>query len=797
MTKVSERRQLLKELNEDQFRNEALVPLLKKMGCEKVRERHGPDEYGKDITFIDPSPLGESHVAIVAKVGNISGAASGASNLSVVKNQINMAIDLPIEDVERKSKYRVNRVIVWTNGNISGNAQKQIIETLTDQFRNVDFKDGQATLELLEEYYPAFFTIRDPHVSEYYSGCKEFYSRLEEIRALGGSTENHRLPAIFVSPILAPFPRDLSTRKTTSKKEYSYRDLIEMPGDLVITGIAGSGKSTLLRHLLITIIKNNELKSRRSPIPILIEFKNLDLEDEHTIELTANSQFVRFVSDQLSTELKNDFIDGKVILLIDGLDELKEEDRIFGALERIRDFKKKFPSTRIIITTRLISTIESPERFSEYRILNIENLTSTQMSKFIDRWFSVDNQINYRLKKIVQKPLSLHGLPQTPLTLAIVAILYGSGAKELPANLTELFQKYTELVLGRWDESRDISVQFEWRVKAFLLQKIGWKMQKQRKLNVSEFDLKDTIKNVGVERGLPIDTNIFFKEVVDRAELLVQNDNGVYEFAHRSFQDYFSGIEIISQSEPMKIIIDSINDPWWSQAIFFACGLRPDNAESIQAIMNEVGSVDSGKLYIAVFLGRLAQAIYLAPRKTKDKAVRMSLDLLIESWDDICLGFTNLKEKHDLSNKIPGHLVLVGIYAGFGIMAFGSITLTSVLSDIAREDVLDTKNDVSSREQQKREWAAFLLSAACAECDNIDDFVRLYDSGIIRDPAFLIFGSSFADDIESRDWLDKEKKQSVKRLNKKLKKKVNKYKKGQLGYLERDPIPLPSPTDVS
>lgn len=37
MTNQSKRRRILRELNEVQFRNEALVPL-KKKGCEKVRE---------------------------------------------------------------------------------------------------------------------------------------------------------------------------------------------------------------------------------------------------------------------------------------------------------------------------------------------------------------------------------------------------------------------------------------------------------------------------------------------------------------------------------------------------------------------------------------------------------------------------------------------------------------------------------------------------------------------------------------------------------------------------------------
>ncbi len=109
---------MLQELNETEFRQEVLIPLLKKMGFEKVRERHGPQEYGKDITFFEPSAFGGTHFAVVAKVGNISGAATGKQNLETVKTQIDQAFSLPFDDVEDKKSYQVERVIVWTTGEI-------------------------------------------------------------------------------------------------------------------------------------------------------------------------------------------------------------------------------------------------------------------------------------------------------------------------------------------------------------------------------------------------------------------------------------------------------------------------------------------------------------------------------------------------------------------------------------------------------------------------------------------------------------------------------------------------------
>ena len=44
-------RKFLKEMNEDEYRELIIVPLLRSMGYKKVRVTHGVTEFGKDIIF--------------------------------------------------------------------------------------------------------------------------------------------------------------------------------------------------------------------------------------------------------------------------------------------------------------------------------------------------------------------------------------------------------------------------------------------------------------------------------------------------------------------------------------------------------------------------------------------------------------------------------------------------------------------------------------------------------------------------------------------------------------------------
>jgi hypothetical protein len=803
MVTQSEKFQMLQELDEATFRTELLVPLLRKMGCEKVRETHGPDEFGKDITFYEPLPLGGIYAAVVAKVGNISGAASGRGTLATVMEQVNMAFEMPIEDVQERQQYRVSRVIVWTTGRISNHAERQIMDSQSEKFRNVVFIDGNATIELLEKHYPAFFTVRDPYVSDYYNAAKESYSRLEELRALGCSSEQHRLPMIFVSPILVPFESFRSDLKKIrdpkeilKTKRYSFSDLLTMPSNTVVVGEAGSGKSTLLRRILIHTIEENEQARRRSPIPILIEFKKLDFADEQGIEKALESELFRFNATGLAQELGADLVDGSMIVLLDGLDELKTEERIAQALDHVKDFSSKYPKTRVVLTSRLLEIFEKPDTLSDFRTLKIMNLTPTQMTEFIENWYGQDSQVGKKLVKFVRDPLSLRGLPATPLTLALVAILHESGSKEIPANLTELFEKYIELALGRWDVGRGISLQFEWKVKEFILRRISWEMHQQRESEIACSDFESAVERLGSERGLNVDSTVFCREVVDRSELLFRSDNDEYEFKHRSFQEYFVGAEINSRADTAAIAVANFLDPWWSQAIFFAFGLQPESEDYLKAIMNQVEVSSSDYLLFAMNLGLLTQATYLAPKPIKSEAVSRALDMFTEAWDYSCRYYAELEkkpEKPELMKELPIHVIFLGFLSAIAQTALGSITLSSVLSDLIERYSSQPSSSLSDRERAKREWYVFLLAMSSAQCDNIAGFVKAFESGIITEPSFLVLGQAQAKEIEERAWLGEEDRYRAEALDKRLMRKLRRYREYLRNLQNIDPIPLPSP----
>ncbi len=127
------------------------------------------------------------------------------------------------------------------------------------------------------------------------------------------------------------------------------------------------------------------------------------------------------------------------------------------------------------------------------------------MIKFIENWYGQDTEICRKLIKLISNPANLRGLPATPMTLAIVAILHErSPWQEIPANQTELFSKYIELALGRWDASKHISIQFEYPIKKYILQQISWDIHQRNETEISMSDFNEWITLLADEHGLNI-----------------------------------------------------------------------------------------------------------------------------------------------------------------------------------------------------------------------------------------------------------------------------------------------------
>ena len=479
------KQQKLQNLNELRF-HELLLTLLPRMDAKNVDHTHGPNEHGKDIVFYKEDKFGKTYCAVVAKVGDISGASSGSETLKTllrtIEYQVESAFKVAYIDVamEHSETVNVNEVIVWTTGSISNTAEERILASLKSEYRNVRFRDGKQTLELIQRYLPSYFEIDDTNIADYFDKAKAKYNSIEELYSLVTSETSSAPPSIFVPPELEVVSsnrlRDRGQRETHKTK--TFKQLITMKSNTAILGDMGSGKSTLLRRILMTTIIKNQNDMSKYPIPVLLKFTELKLNRaqplnanrEQVVESAIMTELNTTCGRDLYTDITNDLTNGNFIVLIDGLDELDGNESIEIAMGIAKGFAQRYPKCRVIIASRL-ELINQTKLFVGFKLYKLEEFTIKQVRQLVVGWFGKNTPASRKLIQIISNPITIFSIPHTPLALNIMALLFQNGYQDIPSNLTELLRKYMDLALGRWDRSKNVRNQIEWTFKERILQK--------------------------------------------------------------------------------------------------------------------------------------------------------------------------------------------------------------------------------------------------------------------------------------------------------------------------------------
>jgi len=799
------RQERLIGLSENEFRTQVVMPLLQRMGYERIRDLHGPDEDGKDVVCRYRTPLYTVNIAVVIKKGDLSNrksAKQGTNRLIEVREQVREAFSVPVEDASEKMSVAINSVIVWVSGRIRSGVRRQVTRGLTSEFTNVEFKDGPETIDLLKTHYPEYWTIGDFNISTYFARARTKYSKLQELLALGLRDSHRQLSSVFVEPKIELRERVRSKqaiKERLPRKRFQLSKLLENhPRNVVLIGGMGTGKSAALRRLLLQIIELNEKDLKKFPIPVFVRFRDLDLKQPDSILKGLQTEF-DLLSPPGEVQSIEELLDaGNVTVLLDGLDELETDENISSGIRELSEFVDKYSNPRVIFSSRSLEAFETSSLLSKFTVYHMRHLDFQQIQTLIRKWFENSDKDGEALIKLVSNPMTYTSLPHTPLTLALLAVVYDRGIQDLPANLTELIEKYVEIALGRWDMDKGIQQQIEWRIKQNLLGQLAWSLVQRDEFSVSHSYIEDLVEAQRAEIGLTYDSKAIAREIVERSGLLIPKGDAQYVFKHHSFLSYFAGHELSLQPDSRELIVKHFYDFAWSRIIFFACGIKRDDRSFLASVAKNIVIPEEDLLHFAMQLGLVTQASYLTPLSMKVDLLKRAIFSAVLAWDEIASRLRAVRQSED-SQPHVGQLVLLDFITAHISLGLGSPILKPALEALVQE-VLDKPTAVlDSISNIQMEWYSFFLAIACIEVEALDSFVDLMNIDIIRNPMLLTFCELHAEFMHDVATLSDDNKSKiadqVKRLTKKrrgLAKEINK-----LFDQEPNPILLPSNTSVS
>lgn len=369
---------------------------------------------------------------------------------------------------------------------------------------------------------------------------------------------------------------------------------------LMILGKPGSGKSTFMQFLAIRCI-NGDFEADR--IPVFIRLKSLS----EKFERSMNFDVLTHIAEQFYTHsfeldrnmdikkteriIQKILKYGRALILLDGLDEISEEHSA-DIVEKINDFCERFSKNKFIITCRVAA---QEYRFRNFRDVEIADFDDKQIETFARNWFlSTSPSQDLGLRKTDEFMANIrlacnkqiYELSVTPILLTLTCLVFQE-TSGLPSNRAYLYEDGLNILLGKWDEFKNIKRASLYRdldidAKKNLLSQIASKTFLENNYLLQKNELLVYITNFFEFREntefSAISSNyaeIVLKSLEAQHGLLVERARNIYSFSHLTFQEYFTARYFISNSNLgiWKVLVDHIGERRWREVFLLTSDL--------------------------------------------------------------------------------------------------------------------------------------------------------------------------------------------------------------------------------
>jgi hypothetical protein len=706
----------LKSLSEDDFRDTVVRPLFERKGLKHIRSTCGPEEEGKDAIFEGTDSLNRLLIyAIQAKKGNVNLASKATENLTTALTQIRTMLETDIYLTSTKQRVKPDYVLLCASGSINQAARRHIHDNIND--RRIDFYDAEELIPQLDKHFAELWMGIDAKLFPYLRQLKQqLLTTGDTVISIDMNTSTKG-----ASPITDEAYVTLYVHRITDEIEKRHGEvhrvpkLDQIPVDgllkrrerlIWIRGEGGAGKTTALRRLAYELIeKSLKQPADKLQVPVMLSASEIAtlIDSVATLAIDATRRVSTSDTAAIGAE---DLRQGRVVLLVDALDEVHGAAHREAVIHKLMEFHLAYPDCFLILTSRDYGSITALPGLRDFMRYQITSLDLRQAAKIVDR-LATGRKLNKEdATEMLRRLQDVHGIALNPMLVTVFVATSDFNRKDIPPNITEIFAKYTELMLGRWDEKKGLGQQYEAKLKDAVLGAVAAEMHKAqiRAVRVGEFTaLATSFLNA---RGYESEAPAIIEEILNRSNL-VRTEEDEVAFRHHILQEFFAG-RGISEVAQLSGVVD---DEWWRKPIVFHFGDRPREVEKLRPLIDAAeGMSPLSQLEASVTIGLAAQACYLSELSEKKMIVKWVIKSLALGCDE----FTKLEALKP--DKYPNRAFV--FYYLHGRDAVASDLVEEALDDLEAEQAKQNELFPGGQELLEREvfWGiAGLLEAGKVE----------------------------------------------------------------------------------
>lgn len=419
---------------------------------------------------------------------------------------------------------------------------------------------------------------------------------------------------------------------------------------LMLLGKPGAGKTTFLQHLALECIDGN---FKADCIPVVVFLRTFVAQAKEAQDFSLLGYLERFWCNcNLSLEqIKNLLQQGKVLILLDGLDEIPAEYEQI-VFQQIQQFSQLYYQNSFVITCRLAG---QQYRFNGFTYVELADFNPSQIENFAQRWFVAtadDPQTGQSKAREFIEQLhhknnqAIRELVTTPILLNLICSVFQERLS-FPDKRARLYQEGLDILLVRWDRSRGIDrdrvyhhlaladkIKLLSQIAAVNFERGNYFFEVDALLLTIADYLATFVDAPQDKETLLLNSKAILRAIEVQHGLLIERARGIYSFSHLTFQEYLTARNIVSHSDTEELnralqqLATQVNYPQWREVILLTASMLPDADYLIQQLKIQIDLIvreDTQLREFIQFIDKKTQTLSLPYKPAAIRAFYFSL----------------------------------------------------------------------------------------------------------------------------------------------------------------------------
>jgi hypothetical protein len=384
---------------------------------------------------------------------------------------------------------------------------------------------------------------------------------------------------------------------------------------IFVSILALSYRPSPLTRFLTLSYANESYKEHgaKELIPIRLPFRDFHEQIQSKIEPSLPKVIVGQVKEMprcqelqaLEPWFKEQLMQGKCLVMLDGLDEVPDSTR--EQVSRWANWQMQNYPSQFILTARPHGY--NGDLFEGVQPIDILNFTNDQKRAFIDQWYrfrtwetwkvhlaqsqelpepqqlsreQVEAQSESEATKLADDlsrqlfaEAHLVELAKNPLLLTIIAVVH-EAYRSLPTRRVWLYERIFNLMLEDRPKFRDTRLTLpRAEENQKILQAIAVQLVNNKTTQFTR-DQGITWIQKRLEGYCPNETltpRQFLREIEQISGLLAGDGSHLYEFTHKTFQEYLTAVEMAQHPKGKQFALQKLADSDWKEVIAFYAAL--------------------------------------------------------------------------------------------------------------------------------------------------------------------------------------------------------------------------------